>query len=91
MSNCFKCGNETPEGVMECEACSDGISPVCLLEQQEMSDEEFNAKFMEVDWSKVKTVEDVILLLQSDMRTIFIAKDDPDFEALKKFLKPIDE
>ncbi len=91
MSNCFKCGDETPEGVLECAACSDGISPVCAADEHEMSDEEFNAKFMEVDWSKVTTLADVILLLQSDMRTIFIAKDDPDFESLKKFLKPIDE
>jgi hypothetical protein len=91
MSNCFKCGDETPEGVLECAVCAGGLTPCQLPIVEEMSDEEFNAKFMEVDWDKVKTVADVVNILRADCRTIFIAKNDADFAVLKKFLKPIEE
>ena len=91
MSNCFKCGDETPEGVLECLACSDGFSPAQTAHDHDADEAYFKANYMEVDWSRVETVADIVALLREVGMAQFVEKESPNFASLQKFLKPIED
>jgi len=91
MSECWKCGKALPEGLVECE---DGCEPTAEFnpddpEQMAEAEKDFRENWMQIDWSKVTTLADLIAILSKHGEPIFIEKESPEFEQLKKFLKPI--
>jgi hypothetical protein len=92
MNICWKCGDQVLGGGSECYACAEGgPRPLHTDEELERIDDDFRKNFMEVDWSKVTTLQEVIAILSTHGEPIFVDKDSPDFERLKKYLKPIDQ
>jgi hypothetical protein len=89
MSACWKCGKEVPEGQTE---CPDGCAPSWSRisdDELEMSGEEFKRDYMEVDWSMVKTLEDVIAVLEAREEPFYVYNLHPNFSKVKRFLKRI--
>ncbi len=93
MRSCFKCGKDTPEGVAECPFCAEGYMPNGYLPgvDEDEDDAYFKKHFMEVDWEKVKTLEDVIALLKACGEVQYIPKDSDEFARVEKFLRPIQD
>lgn len=77
MNTCWKCGAETTNTDPECDACRDGIGPRAIEDQ---------VKFHEIDWTKVRTVEDYRTVLRHTFSRIAIPENHPHFETLKKYL-----
>jgi hypothetical protein len=86
MSTCWKCGRKTTEGVTECERCEMGLSPEQLDEGRRMI-KEMNENSMPLDWAKVKTLEDLILVVSVLNGGIRIWRAGPLFKTLERFLK----
>jgi uncharacterized membrane protein YvbJ len=89
MSSCYKCGRELPDTQVECEQ---GCDVAGLTRQSDESIRQFIDRMFRnrrhIDWDKVTTLEDVILIIS----TIFCdATLDPHSAAaakLEKFLLP---
>lgn len=82
MSNCYKCGRDLPETQVECEDGCRPYRPSGRSHESVMRDlqEKLNRR-LKLDWSKVKTFEDMMLVVS----TIFAeATIDPDCEAAQK-------
>lgn len=91
MNSCWKCGRECA-GV-ECELCAAGI---VLPSKTQIAAAEKAAAYMtselyknsnEIDWSKIKTVEDAIRILRCICGESRFLKNSPAWNMLKKFLK----
>ena len=78
MSSCYKCGKETPPGVLECERCECGIPPEAVLVRPMMA---------MIDWEKVQTMEEMRELLQVMFPLFVIVPDTIQFQQIQKFLK----
>lgn len=90
MSNCWKCQRELPDGQLECEHfCATGTG-LRFPDSEEMDAAvaEFERNYVEVDWSKVSTLQDVIELLKFSA-PVYIEKNRPEYQRLKKFTNPI--
>ncbi|MEI8288801.1 MAG: hypothetical protein WCH99_04965 [Verrucomicrobiota bacterium] len=82
-----------PEGQVECEdGCeSPGVFNPNDPEQMEAAEKDFQQNWMQVDWSKVETLKDLIAILAEHGEPIFIKKGTPEHQQLNKFLKPIQD
>ncbi len=77
MNVCYKCGREVEHG-NECE-------PFCFSDED--SAIEINPKdFVQIDWSKVTTFEDLKLVL-AEIGLDMVWKKGPSYEKLKRFCK----
>lgn len=85
MSRCYKCQRPVREGQTECEPFCEGVA--CSDEEMERNIEEYEARTVEIDWDKVRTLEDLKLVVCELMDEARIWKDSPRFEQLKRFLK----
>ena len=96
MSNCYKCGRELPAGQTECEPgeCNpmgraERVYPRPSDEEIERAGRQWASEHLEPDWSKVKTLEQVLLILRHSDVPIFIEKKSPAAKELKDVLRPI--
>lgn len=90
MNHCYKCQRELPEGQVECQPiCEEPTySPVFSDDEHDRMEREYLESTAPIDWDKVKTVEDVILILKhSPLVEDRVDRDSPAFEILKRFLK----
>ena len=83
-----------PEGQTECARCSGDYhawsEPTDQdVEELEADKQDFQRNWLEIDWDKVKTLEDLITVLKH-CDAQFIYKLSPGFTQVKKFTKPID-
>ena len=86
MSHCWKCGQPVAAGRTECEyGC--GASPV---REPLLPDTlaRFNSLYCEIDWSTVKSLEDLIKVLSVIHEGEGVFSDSPYHRALKKYLRP---
>lgn len=86
MSQCYKCQRELPDGQTECE-------PFCFRdrfsdEDHETMEREYLESTVQIDWDKIKTIQDLVLILRnSAMIEDRVPKDCPEFHLLKHLLK----
>jgi hypothetical protein len=86
MSHCWKCGQPVAEGRAECEyGCGAALTHEPLLPG---TLSRFNALYCEIDWSTVKSLEDLIKVLSVIHEGEGVFLDSPYHRALKKFLRP---
>jgi len=89
MSHCYKCGCYL-DGQIECRDCQEGVRSTRMDEaEMEKCEQEFKEGYLEIDWDKVKTLADVIAVLR-EADPIFIWKQKPGIDRVRKFLKPIE-
>ena len=96
MSSCYKCGRELPDGNVECEyGCNQGSRAIeqsfnqeqASLAQKQAMAAELLKNSRPIDWSKVKTVADVVLIMSViNSGTRFMNGSAPAI-ALERFLK----
>lgn len=84
MSTCYKCGRELTGTLTECEYS-------CFPDDEEIeeSGREWAEENLEVDWSKVKTLEQVIAILSASDMPIYFNKDSAEAKKFREFLRPI--
>jgi predicted amidophosphoribosyltransferase len=88
MNTCWKCGADLPEGQTECDRCIGEVTDQDVAEL-EADKADFERNWAEIDWDKVTTLEDLILVLKyCDPQ--FVYKLTPGFKRIKKFTKPSD-
>lgn len=86
MSDCWKCGQPVADGRTECEyGCGASRVREPLLPD---TLEEFNLLYREIDWSTIKSLADLIKVLSVIHGGEGVFADSPDYETLKKFLRP---
>lgn len=86
MSHCWKCGKFVAEGCAECEHgchCRPVREP--LLPDTLQC---FNALYCEIDWSTIKSLEDLIKVLSVIHEGEGVFLDSPYHHTLKKHLHP---
>lgn len=89
MSTCYKCGRELPSGQVECD-------PECGAANQP-TDEQVR-RFLEmmrrqralIDWDKVVTPEDMMLVIKTIFSNATVLRGTEEAEKLKRFLKEPD-
>lgn len=88
MSSCFRCGKDLPEGQTECEyGCQAApIDDREIREALRRIQQRENA-LVAIDWDKVKTLEDLLLVMGLLFDGVKIFRDSPKAEVLKRFLK----
>lgn len=93
MSQCYKCERELPEGQVECQPFCDGLK---MFSRADFTDEEIaeacrehEKNFVEIDFSKVKTLEDVLAVLPliAEHAYVYVERGTPEYRRLKRFLK----
>jgi hypothetical protein len=92
MSACWKCGAVLPDDQVE---CADGCEARDVFnpddpDQMAEAERDFQQNWLEIDWSKVESLKDLIAILAKHGEAIFIRKGSPEHHQLSKFLKPID-
>lgn len=82
MNTCWKCGAETPNTDSECDKCAfNDLTPAAL--QQALQ----KLEWFEIDWEKVKTIEDLRQILLYFPITLHLPSESPAFFILRQFLK----
>ena len=88
MSTCWKCGRELPAGKTECDyGCGEGPADTT---EHDASMADFKTNWMQVDFTKVKTLAELLMILSVHADPVFVPKDSPKFPLLRKYLKPIE-
>ncbi len=86
MNNCWKCGRELPEGQVECD-------PPCFGNPQEEDHDyeqavkDYEAKTIPIDWDKVRTLEDMKLVIKTLVCEDRVFRGSEEFQILRRFLK----
>jgi hypothetical protein len=85
MNTCYKCGRELASG-SECEPdCQAVHQPTD--EQVQRFIEMMHRQRVEIDWDKVKTLEDLLLVHKTLFHGASVMKDTDSYAILKRFLK----
>jgi precorrin-6x reductase len=90
MNTCWKCTQEIPAGQTECAACAEGELPMPDDQEADRLEREFVQNWLELDWTKVQTLQDLIAILAKHGQPIFIEKGSAEHRELQQFLKPIE-
>jgi hypothetical protein len=86
MSHCYKCGRELPGTEAECDPdCRGASAPTD--EQLKTIFEMMQRQRAHIDWDKVVTPQDMMLVLKTLFACATVMKGTPEAETLKRFLK----
>jgi hypothetical protein len=86
MSTCYKCGRELPDGQVECDpGCPTANQPTDeqILRFMEM----MRRQRAEIDWDKVTTFEEMMLVIKTIFSGASVLRGTEDYEKLKRFTK----
>jgi hypothetical protein len=90
-NKCWRCQAEIAIGESECVCCLEGIRSLSPSDDDlDALEKDFQQNCLELDWSKVKTLEQLISVITKHGQPIFIQKGTQEHRELEKFLKPID-
>lgn len=81
--NCWKCGEPTEHGAPECGVCESGFKFRALDD-----DEDEKLEWLEIDWSKITTFEELKFVLQEADICSIVLKGSETAKKLSRFLKP---
>lgn len=84
MSSCFKCGKTLPAPQTECEY---GCGQASTDAAQNWLREQMRNRLM-IDWTKVKTAEDVIIIFSVLFAEVSLASGSREAQFLARYLKP---
>jgi hypothetical protein len=88
VSSCYKCGKELPEGQVECEAgCHSDPSRQPTDTMAEYLEKIFRNR-QRIDWAKVKTFEDMHLIMSTIFADAMLMAGSEEAIKLERFLKP---
>ena len=91
MSECWKCHQKLPDGQTECNACLEGNHFIPSEVDSEADDKDLRENWMEVDWDRIKSLDQLKMVLNAAMVCPYVYKQTPHFNKVKRFLKPIDD
>ncbi len=86
MAECWRCGKETFDGAAECNGCLEGYSdnrPPYTPPKE--TPKPTNLVFVDIDWDKVQTLEDVRAILSGS--NLKVIKGSQAYWKLRKYLK----
>ncbi len=88
MSSCYRCGRDLPEGQVECEEGCKKASSTSVKNPPVVSGDDTTFEFAYIDWTKVKTLDDLIKVLAVINAGSGICTDDEDYEKIKHLCEP---
>lgn len=87
MNTCWKCQRQVPDGQSECENGCGQTTPVDAADVLEQLRESMKHR-RQLDWSKVKTTEDVIIVLSTIFQDVTLDERGRSAQFLARYLKP---